>query len=516
MHKNKKKRLLDLGVVLLILLLGFMIFRIQHPSGERHDPVKQKASYRASYHFTVPDHWMNDPQRPIYFEGSYHFFYLYNKDYPKGNGTEWRHATSKDLFHWRDQGVAIPKYTNKNSDPWSGSVVRDTKNTAGLGKNSLIAVLTQQPKGQNQQQYLWYSKNQGRSFKPYGEAPVLPNPGTKNFRDPKIIWDNVRGKWVMVLAEGAKIGFYESADLKSWHYMSGFETTGIGTLECPDLYPMRADDGTVKWVLGASANGKASGLPNTYAYWTGSFDGTAFHADKMEPQWLDHGFDWYAAVTFEDGKAADKLKHRYAMAWMNNWDYPNQTPTMKDGFNGLESVVRQIRLAKRAGGYTLLSRPAASLEKKMHVVKKIDRIDLSGKKTLAFKGTAYQLDLDLTWGKAQNVGLQLRESKNQKRHIDVGVFAKGHYLYVNRKTTGQPDLSGKDVENQVPLFESQKKIHLKILVDATSIEVFTGDGKTVISDQVFPHLSDDQISLYAEGGTAQFSSIDIRTIEQQE
>ena len=45
-----------------------------------------------------------------------------------------------------------------------------------------------------------------------------------------------------------------------------------------------------------------SGKPNTYAYWTGNYDGTTFTPDMDEPQWLDHGFDWYGAVTFKDGK----------------------------------------------------------------------------------------------------------------------------------------------------------------------------------------------------------------------
>ncbi|GAA3314343.1 hypothetical protein GCM10020331_006670 [Ectobacillus funiculus] len=49
----------------------------------------------------------------LFFDGKYHYYYLYNKDYPNGNGTEWRQATSQDLVHWKDEGVAIPKYTTK-------------------------------------------------------------------------------------------------------------------------------------------------------------------------------------------------------------------------------------------------------------------------------------------------------------------------------------------------------------------------------------------------------------------
>ena len=51
---------------------------------------------------------------------------------------------------------------------------------------------------------------------------------------------------VMALAEGAKIGMYTSTDLK-WHYASGIERTGLGTLECPRL---------ARW---AEENAKAAG-----------------------------------------------------------------------------------------------------------------------------------------------------------------------------------------------------------------------------------------------------------------
>lgn len=99
---------------------------------------------------------------------------------------------------------------------------------------------------------------------------------------------------------------------------------------------------------GRQCKRKNSRKPNTYAYWTGTFNGTEFLPDNNEPQWLDYGFDWYGGVTFEDGKASDKLDKRYALAWMNNWAYANNTPTLTEGFNGMDSIVRQIEL-KREG-----------------------------------------------------------------------------------------------------------------------------------------------------------------------
>ncbi|RYL91049.1 glycoside hydrolase family 32 protein [Sporolactobacillus sp. THM7-4] len=493
-----------------LLIIGFILF--QKEITRKKPVVIQKPTYRAVYHFTVPDKWKNDPQKPIYFNGRYHYYYLYNRDYPNGSGTEWRQVTSEDLVSWKDEGVAIPKFTNKNGDIWSGSVVIDEKNTAGFGKNALIAVVTQQAaeKGM-QEQYLWYSTDKGRTFKSYSNRPVLPNPGSKDFRDPKVIWDSHASKWVMLLAEGTRIGFYESFNLKDWHDTGGFFTQNIGIVECPDLYRMRANDGTFKWILGASANGKSAGKPNTYAYWTGNYDGKAFVPDQTEPQWLDYGFDWYAGVTFEDGRSSDKFSKRYAFAWMNNWDYPNQTPTLKEGYNGMDSVVRQITLKKQTDQtFSLISKPIKALNKWTTPAAHFKRIKVTGSRPLNIKDDACQLDTDIKWSDVKNVGLRLRESSDKTRHIDAGINVEGRYSYVNRGFTGQPDPGKRYIESRAPFNPLNKKVHLKILVDKTSIEMFVDDGRIVYSSEVFPHLNDQGISLFSEGGTSIFENVVIK------
>ncbi|GIP52992.1 glycoside hydrolase family 32 protein [Paenibacillus vini] len=496
-----------------LVLLGFLTNEAGKNAKEGAAIPHPEPSYRAAYHFTTPDHWKNDPQKPVYLDGKYHYYYLYNRDYPDGNGTEWRHATSTDLVNWNDEGIAIPKYTNPNGDPWSGSIVVDEANTAGFGKGTVIAIMTQPSgNGGKQEQYLWYSTNRGKTFKPYGNGPVLANPGVKDYRDPKIVWDQAAHKWVMALAEGTKVGFYESGNLKEWHYTSSFVTENIGIVECPDLYMMRADDGSMKWILGASANGKSSGQPNTYAYWIGDFDGKKFSTDQQEPQWLDYGFDWYGAVTFEEGGSRDKYDHRYAMAWMNNWDYPHNTPTLKEGFNGTDSMVRQIKLTRSADHkYRLVSQPVDALQQRVGSIDSIEQIQVNGHKTLDFTGETYQLDADISWSEIKNVGFRLRESADRTRHVDVGLFVQGQYSYVNRASTGQPDQSGKYLESKAPFNASNKKVHhLKILVDRTSIEVFVDEGEIAFSNLIFPDSHDKGITLYTEGGTAAFNNVVIK------
>ena len=84
------------------------------------------------------------------------------------------------ISSWAGSGVVlIPKYTNKNGDPWSGSVVVDSQNTAGFGKGAIVAIMTKPSANDGkEEQFLWYSQNGGKTFKPYGEEPVLPNPDT--------------------------------------------------------------------------------------------------------------------------------------------------------------------------------------------------------------------------------------------------------------------------------------------------------------------------------------------------
>ncbi|WP_031486308.1 glycoside hydrolase family 32 protein [Streptomyces bicolor] len=473
------------------------------------------ASYRAEYHFTVPDQWMNDPQRPVWIDGEYRYHYLYNPDYFTGGttaGTAWRLATSTDLVTFTDSGIAVPKDTTPNGDVWSGSAVIDTDNTAGFGAGAVIVLVTMAPDEVTQAQYLYYSTDGGRTFTHHGTDPVLPNPGVRDFRDPKVIRDEERGRWVMTLAENDKVGFYHSADLKSWTYVSGFVKGGIGVLECPDLFRITADDGTVKWVLGVSANGKGAGLPNTYAYWTGSFDGSAFTADAADPQWLDHGWDWYAAVTFDkhrdDGSVDPSV--RYAMGWLNNWDYANITPTIDcDGFNGTDSIVREITLKRATSGtYYLASQPVAALDDHVSRTVNLGDLEVTGTRVLDYRGTAYEVTCEITWDQLKGAGLQLRRSPDGGRHVDAGIY--GDYAFLNRRPTVNPDASGRWQESRSPFDPAARTVRLRILVDRTSVEMFVDDGRYVHSSEVFPYLIDTGLALFTIDGTAVFRNTVIR------
>jgi len=516
MNLVKGKKGIVMLIVLLVLVIGAAAWWMKAQEEEKEPVMNKDVSYRPSYHFTTPDKWKNDPQKPVYYKGKYHYYYLYNKDYPDGNGTEWRHAVSKDLIHWEDQGVAIQKYTNVNGDPWSGSVVIDRENTAGFGKDAFIAIVTQ-PTGETgeQEQYMWVSTDEGKTFKNYSDEPVLKNPGVENFRDPKVVWDDERDKWVMLMAEGSKVGFYESENLKGWTFTGDFQTSNLGVLECPDLFEMRAPDGTVKWVLGVSANGEAIGEPNTYAYWTGKFNGSTFVADQTDPRWLDYGFDWYGGVTFKVGQSEDKEEKRYAFAWMNKWSYADNTPTMEhDGYNGTDSIMREIRLEgdTESGNY-LVSQPIEALDGLVESTETFENVTLENEmKKLDVEGESYRLEADVSWEDADQVGIRLRESEDRSRHIDAGISLEGDYTYLNRRFTDQPDREETFVESKAPFDSVAQQAHLTILVDKTSVEVFIDGGRTVHTSLVFPRAEDRGISLFSDGGRVKFEKLEVEKL----
>lgn len=68
------------GATLGSALLGLGVDRAQATPLDGADGRPNSPSLRPRYHLSVPDNWKNDPQRPIYVDGQYLYYYLYNGD----------------------------------------------------------------------------------------------------------------------------------------------------------------------------------------------------------------------------------------------------------------------------------------------------------------------------------------------------------------------------------------------------------------------------------------------------
>jgi feruloyl esterase len=121
--------------------------------------------WRLQFHYSQPERFMNDPNVLAYHDGEWHLFCQYGP----GNGIVWGRAVSKDLLHWENLPIAIPRQ-EEGKNPFSGSAVIDRENTSGFGRPgtpAMVAVYTAAGRG-SQAQALAYSLNKGR------RQPSLP------------------------------------------------------------------------------------------------------------------------------------------------------------------------------------------------------------------------------------------------------------------------------------------------------------------------------------------------------
>ncbi|MDO4244166.1 MAG: glycoside hydrolase family 32 protein [Actinomyces sp.] len=483
---------------------------------------------RALYHLTPRSGWACDAQRPYYLGGELHLPHLQAQEVAGPGG--WRLATSTDEVAFTDRGDIIP--LEGDFPAWSGSAVVDVDNTAGFGAGAVVALVTRLPGNDmtHQAQYLHWSTDEGRSFSRL-EEPVIPNTDALSattseeidnarwFRDPKIVRDEQRGRWVCVIGRACYLSFYVSTDLRHWQWVSNFDyltpESGngfLGGMECPDLFEMTADDGTSAWVLAASMDGWEHGGLGTYAYWVGSWDGERFVTDNLVPQWLDHGFDWYAAVTWPSADEPRTVRH--AIGWLNNWKYAaRHVPTMDtDSYNGQYSIVREVRMRHEPGGwYCLVSMPISALRHRLP--RELEYEDLvldDSMAVLPWSGQAYDLELDIDWDSATNAGVCVARSADGRRHTNIGV-CDGE-VYVDRGPSERPAVPfAPYTRAHAPIDPQSRHVYLRILVDRGSVEVFVNGGHTVMSNQLYLEEGDTGLALYADGGTATFSSMTLRT-----
>ena len=144
--------------------------------------------FRPQIHFSPMANWMNDPNGLIYSNGIYHLFFQYYPDSTIWGPMHWGHATSNDLIHWKQLGIAL--YPDSLGYIFSGSAVVDKLNTSGFGSDSkipIVAIYTQHdPAGEKagtttfQNQSIAYTLDDGKNWTKYLGNPVLKTPGLKD------------------------------------------------------------------------------------------------------------------------------------------------------------------------------------------------------------------------------------------------------------------------------------------------------------------------------------------------
>jgi fructan beta-fructosidase len=456
----------------------------------------------------------------VYYKGEYHLFYQHNPNDIVWGPMYWGHAVSRDLINWQHLPIAL--YPDDIGDIFSGSAVIDWKNTAGFGKEAMVAIFTHDAQGR-QHQSLAYSLDRGRTWQKYQGNPIIEVPkNLRHFRDPKVFWygDAESGHWMMAVAGGNVILFFSSPDLKTWKPTGGFgfgygSTQGVW--ETPDLFELPVDGGPdTRWVLsvGVGNGGPAEGSGTQY--FIGDFDGRNFTSEnpKEKVLWADFGADFYAAQSWSNEPGSRRLW----IGWMNNWRYANHIPTST--WRGALSIPREVGLTRTPDGIRLIQKAIKELEelRANHYQWRDENISSNTDLLTNIQGETIEIVAEFQVEQnmdADRLGLRVRVGAGEMTTIGYG--AKTQTLFVDRTKSGQSSFDASFASVHIAELKPKEGfIRLHIFVDRSSVEVFANDGIVVFSEQIFPSAQGLGLEIFADGGDVLLSSLDIFQLEAAE
>lgn len=504
-----------------ISLFMFLAAACKEAPKESKDAVEEtvlyKEPFRPQYHFSPPEMWMNDPNGLLYNQGIYHLFYQYYPEDIVWGPMHWGHATSTDMLHWENKPIAL--YPDKNGLIFSGSAVLDENNSSELGTADnppLVAIFTyhnmekEKAGGMDYQtQGVAYSLDKGESFSMYKGNPVLLNTEFKDFRDPKVFWDDKTGQWVMALVAGDHLRLYRSDNLLEWAYMSSFGATqGAhgGVWECPDLFELEVE-GTdeSKWVLLISINPGAPNGGSGTQYFVGEYDGTTFTSNQKEEKWLDWGTDNYAGVTYNNTPDNERL----FIGWMSNWSYARDTPT--EEWRSAMTLPRTLSLSKINNTYQLLNYPIAGVDDLMVEETTMSfTIPAVSQESIGLEnGNQSEILFDTA---ARDLMITLKNEQGEQLVLEMESSEK--LFSLDRSQSGLVDFQESFSNSQLMPLDNlpEEEVEFRIFVDASSIEVFINKGQYVMTAQIFPTNSYSDLEI-ANTGIATLAIQDLKVNE---
>ncbi len=472
--------------------------------------MSNKETFRPVYHHTPAYGWMNDPNGMFYKDGVYHLFFQYNPYGSVWGNMHWGHSTSSDLIHWNFEGVSIVP------DAWgaifSGSCVVDHNNTAGFGKDAVIAFYTSAkstPWGDVQSESMAYSLDNGKTFVKYAGNPIITSL-EKDFRDPKVFWYAPGKHWVMILAVGQHMELYSSVNLKDWKKESEFgkmQGAHGGVWECPDLIELPVEGSRErKWVLICNINPGGPFGGSAAQYFVGSFDGKTFvNESPVQTKWMDWGKDNYATVTWNNAPDGRCI----ALGWMSNWQYANNVPTRQ--YRSANTIARDLTLYKAGGEFYLKSTPSREMKQARGEKVSVPSFKVTDsykiESLLKDNNGAYEIEMEIQVADASKISLNLQNEKGEQVSMYYDLLRK--QFVMDRSKSGKVDFSNDFPAVTAAPVHAGKTLRLRLFVDRSSIEAFGEDGKFVMTNLVFPSSPYNQMSFGTEGSGYTVSSFNV-------
>jgi fructan beta-fructosidase len=483
-------------VVLLVVIYGCNSRSYKNPHSSPGFPA---------VHFTSSAKWLGEPVSLVFQKGIYHLFY---KTSDTAYGTaEIRQATSDDLIHWKENKEAVS--AGKTINILYGSFVNDIRDSTkeNPGKNPLKALLlvkSSDGKKDSVQFILVTSKDSGNHWEIIKEKIEFPGKIEKSSKT-TIIWDNHSGKCIMTWTKFNDIDFFSSTDLITWKAESTFsipELLGSTAGERATLCPTADSDKYI--LLVEQAQGGPNGGSGTQ-YFIGGFDGQKFTNQSKKIHKLDYGRDNYYNVACSGLSQTDK--RNILIGWMNNLEYSYKEENYP--WCGSMTFPREIKPELTYGEWLIKSSPVNEIQKISKQTDTVKNRTISGEVNLndhiALGESPIVLSLNFSTDEMTRMtfparfGIRLENKKGES--LILGYDVMSWWYFIDRSglafSKSNPRFGGIQM---MPCYHSNTILSMNMIIDNSSIELFTEGGKLVMTENYLPEAKFSKIILFTDNG----------------
>jgi fructan beta-fructosidase len=225
--------------------------------------------------------------------------------------------------------------------------------------------------------------------------------------------------------------------------------------------------------------------------------------DEVKVKWVDWGRDNYAGVTWSDIPKSDG--RRIFIGWMSNWQYATVVPTTV--WRSASTIPRELALIAEKGNFFLTAKPVSEIG---DLRIKSDTLSVklqsfTGEKEISTRNVSLMqselfFGFDLSDSIADTIGIIFEN--DVKERLIIGYSHKNKGFYIDRSRAGDSVFSKEFAGISTAPYTAGTGLKLRLLVDASSVELFVDDGRLVMTTIVFPANKYTILKMFSKGGNA--------------
>lgn len=461
-------------------------------------------------HYSSTEHNVGEPVALIFKNGIYSMFYKeFSLDKKQICPTYL--IISKDMIHW--QPAQRLTFGGTNLNILNRTIFPDPI------KSTLYALFIVDPdkneENDNAHFQLAYSTNQGKTWNDKPEKVEFPLQ-LKNDFNPTVCWDEIHTKWIITIVVDQTVKFFSSNDLLNWKFESTLEKEHQYTVNKwlkATIFPIKKGTYWVMFIDQEFANPRDG---SSVQYFIGTFDGQKFCSPiSTKSHWLDYGKDNIYNVIC---KGLTPSAYPIVFGWKNNTGY-TKIGSMKP-FWGSFTTPRTLSVDQYSGEKVLVSQPinegAGSnpiLLKDLNVEEKLDiSVKITSPITPSIITLKFKTSEKTRMNFPSRYGIQFENDNAEKLIIGYDAFKEWYFVDRNNfsNVIDNSQFKGMDI---MPSYNSDSIMVIKLILDDSSVELFTENGKQVMTENFSPKSKFNKVSLFAENGIIKVDELSINSLK---